>query len=80
MGNGLGFPLAAEDDDVFDVCESNLPCPEFRAIGGGSGIGVNRPVGAIGGKFGGAGIELLIPGGGGGGGPKNVKSLLRHCR
>lgn len=56
---------------MFDVCESNLPCPGLNAIGGGRGIGA-RPEGS-GGKFGGAGgagIEKLLPGGGGGGGPK----------
>lgn len=55
---------------MFDVCECNLPCPEPNARGGGRGIGATEPKGAIGGKFGGAGIELLLLGGGGGGGPK----------
>lgn len=56
---------------MFDVCECNLPCPEFSAIGGGRGIAK----GAIGGRIGGAGIELLLLGGGGGGGPK-IQQLL----
>ena len=68
----MGFPLAAEDDDVIDVCECNLPCPELIALGGGSGIGPKGPVMGI--KFGGAGIEL--PGGGGGGGPKIKITLI----
>lgn len=68
MGKGLGFPLAAEDDDEFDdVCVFNLPGPEFRATGGGNGIGDDNEVG-------GAGMPIL--GRGGGGGPKAKDFLL----
>lgn len=68
----MGFPGAATDDDAFvDDCDCNLPGPEVVVKGGGKGIGP-KP---IGGKLGGAGIELLppmlkAPGGGGGGGPE----------
>lgn len=65
----MGFPGAATNDETFvDGCDCNLPGPELGVSGGGKGIGGPKPMG---GKFGGAGIELPLkpPGGGGGGGP-----------
>lgn len=67
----MGFPLAAEDDDEFDVVyDCNLPGPAVNAVGGGSGIGDDEKLdkNGAGGKLGGLGIEF--PGSGGGGGPK----------
>lgn len=68
----MGFPLAAEDDDEFDVVwDSNLPGPEVKAMGGGSGIGDEKEAdGSLG------GLRIEFPGNGGGGGPKNVNKKV----
>jgi hypothetical protein len=68
----LGFPGADAVDEFDDASDWDLPGPELRLIGGGSGIGPIDEKGGGGiGKLGGGGIGApIFPGSGGGGGPK----------
>lgn len=74
----MGFPLAADDDGFDEDCDCNLPGPELSAIGGGSGIGDEKPFGGRGGRLGGAGGPLKAPGSGGGGGPEKKKKFVEN--